>query len=86
MITEINTRIIDDIDYIDSMIMQLVYSDEYITKDLVYEVESLCDTHCQYKKASSENEKREAAFNRLKWIKAIEHKLGAVNGLAILHI
>lgn len=83
MITEINTRIIDDLD---SMIMQLVYSDEYITKDLVYEVEQLCDTNCQYKKASSENEKCEAAFNCLKWIKEIEHKLGTVNGITIIHI
>lgn len=78
----INTQIIDDID---SMITKLVYSDEYITKDLVYEVEYLYDANCRYKNTSSENEECEAAFDCLKWIKAIEHKLGTIKGITTLH-
>lgn len=78
----INTRIIDDID---SMITKLVYSDEYITKDLVYEIEYLYDANCRYKNTSSENEECETAFLVLKWIKAIENKLGTVNGITTLH-
>lgn len=78
----INTWIIDDID---SMITTLVYSDEYITRDLIFEVEFLYDANEQYTDAETEAEKCEAAFLVLKWIKAIESKLGTVNGVTTLH-